>query len=94
MHREDQCPEEGSQAQSGRVTDARTLGLLQETEKNEVEDESDEGVQQEAGEMIAGRIHAPDQVVEAEGHPGERYETAQIDRGEHPPELGKAESTI
>jgi hypothetical protein len=77
MHREDQRPEEGTQTTGGRVGCAPILSFSQQTEKDEVEDESGKGVQKEAGEMVAGRVHAPDQIVEAEGHPRERYEAAQ-----------------
>ena len=78
----------------GRVGCAPILSFSQQTEKDEVEDESGKGVQEEAGEMVAGRVHAPDQIVEAEGHPRERYEAAQIHRGEHPSEVGQAEATV
>jgi hypothetical protein len=94
MHREDQRPEEGAETPGGRAALPHPLGLSQETEEDEVEGESDEGVEEEAGEMVAGRVHAPDQIVEAEGHPRERYEAAQIHRGEHPSEVGQAEATV
>ena len=84
----------GAQAQGGRVGRAPILSFSQEAEEDEVEGESNEGMEKEAGEMVAGRVHAPDQIVEAEGHPRERYEAAQVDGGEHPSELGQAEATV
>src|SRR5262249_51093089 len=37
---------------------------------------------------------APDEVVEAEGQPGERHVVADVKRGEHPVELGPAEAAV
>src|SRR5438445_584238 len=51
------------------------------------------GVQEKIGQMIPHGIHAPEQVVQAEGHPGQRNVVAQV-RRPHPAEVGPPEPSI
>src|SRR5712691_794056 len=44
--------------------------------------------------MIAARLHAPEQVVEAEGHPGQWDVVAHVKRGPHPMQLWPAKPAI
>ena len=47
-------------------------------------------VEQEAGDVIADRVHPPEHVVGAEGEPGDRMVVAHLEGGEHPGELAPA----
>src|SRR3989441_1100062 len=75
--------------QSERVTAFRRTGQspCQEPTDDEEEDHRIRGVQEEIGQMIPDGIHAPEQVVQAEGHPGQRNIVAQVG-GPHPAEVG------
>src|SRR5207244_12893137 len=59
----------------------------------EEEDHRIRGVQEETRQMIPDGIHAPQQVVQAEGNPGQRNVVAQV-RGPHPAEVGPPEPSI
>jgi len=60
----------------------------------EEEDHRIGGVQEEARQVIPEGVHAPQPVVQAEGHPGQGDVVAQVKRGPHPAELGPAEPSI
>ena len=66
----------------------------QDPEGHEVEGHRIGSVQEEARQMIAEGLHTPEQVVQAERHPGQRNPVTHVNRGPHPAELGPAESTI
>src|SRR5499427_4398913 len=94
MHGEQQCPHEGTETESGAVALAWLEPDPEEAQQDEVEDERAQEVKDEAREMVAGGVHSPDHVVEAQGDPGERDEAAQVPGGEHPAELRPAESAV
>jgi hypothetical protein len=85
----------------GRSSQAPVTGVAwtrpspaQDSERHEVEDHGIGGVQEQAGQVIAAGLQAPEQVVQAEGHPGQGEVVAHVKRGPHPAELGPAEPTI
>src|SRR2546430_9544948 len=93
MDREHEGGHPGSNSE--RVTAFRGAGQspCQEPPDDEEEDHRIGGVQEEARQMIPDGIHAPEQVVQAEGHPRQRNVMAQV-RGPHPAELGPAKPPI
>src|SRR3989475_1300973 len=93
MDREDEGGKPGRQSE--RVTAFRRTGQspCQEPTDDEEEDHRIRGVQEEIGQMIPDGIHAPEQVVQAEGHPGQRNVVAQV-RGPHPAEVSPPEPPI
>src|SRR3989441_5065989 len=44
--------------------------------------------------MIPDGIHAPEQVVQAEGHPGQGSVVTYVRRGPHPAEVGPTEAAV
>ena len=54
---------------------------------HEVERDRVRRVQKQVGEMVPGRIHAPDDVVEAERHPAERLVVAAVHGRQHPAQV-------
>ena len=48
-------------------------------------------MEEQAREVIAGRIHSPEVVVEPEGHPGERHVVTHVERRPHPRSWSEAE---
>ena len=80
---------------SKRVTAFRGTGQspCQDATDDEEEDHRVGGVQEEARQMIPDGIHAPEQVVQAEGHPRQRNVVALV-RGPHPAEVGPGEAPI
>src|SRR5437899_10695010 len=44
--------------------------------------------------MIPDGIHAPEQVVQAEGHPGQGSVVTYVGRGPHPAEVGPTEAAV
>src|SRR5439155_17108464 len=66
----------------------------QDPNDDEVEDHRVRRVQEEAGQMIPEWIHAPQQVVQAEGHPGQWNVMAHVKRGPHPGQLLPGETPI
>ena len=62
---------------------------------DKVKDDRIGDVQDEARQMVAEGVHAPEQVVQAQGHPGQRDPVTHVKRGgPHPAELGPAEAAI
>src|SRR5215470_19376809 len=51
-------------------------------------------VQQEARQMVAHRVEAPDDVIGAEGHPAERLVGLEVEGREHPSQLRPAEPAV
>src|SRR5206468_8317588 len=82
------APAEGDGGGGGRQ------GGVEEVEGEEVEGQRGGGVEEEAREVIAGGIHAPEEIVEAEGEPGQGDVVAGVEGGEHPAELGPAQAAI
>src|SRR5207253_3982075 len=70
-------------------------GQRQGQDATDYEEEDDRigGVQEEARQMIPDGIQAPEQVVQAEGHPRQRNVMAPV-RGPHPAEVGPAKPPI
>ena len=66
----------------------------QDLQDDDVEDHRVRGVQEEAGQMIPEGIHAPEHVVQAEGHPGQGRVVAHVERRPHPAEVGSSEPPI
>ncbi len=64
----------------------------QELPRHEVEHDGGGGVQQHVGQVIAERVHPPEEVVEAEADPGERDPVSGQGGGEHPAEVRPAEA--
>src|SRR2546430_3390148 len=65
----------------------------QDPTDDEEEDHRICSVQEEIGQMVAEGVHAPEQVVQTEGHPRQRNVVAQV-RGPHPAEVSPAEPPI
>src|SRR5262249_34990902 len=53
-----------------------------------------ERVEQDVGEVVAARVHAPDEIVEGEGQPGDRNVVPEVDAAEHPADLGGTQTAI
>ena len=68
--------------------------MPEQAQRDEIENRGVEGEDHEAGQMVAGRVHSPDDVVEAEREPGERDPMAHQHRAEHPPDLRPCEAPI
>src|SRR5207249_1228954 len=66
----------------------------QDPKDYEVEDDRICGVQEKIAQVVAEGVHAPEQVVQPEGHPGQRNPVAHVKRGPHPAELGPAEPAV
>ena len=69
-------------------------GLLEDAERHEVEGRRARGVHEQARQMVAHGVHAPQDVVEAERHPRERDVVAQQHGREEVPELGHPEPPV
>ena len=67
---------------------------FQEPEGHEVEDRRIGGVEEQAGQVIAEGLQAPEQVIHAEGHPGQGDVVAHVKGGPHPAEVGPAEPAV
>jgi hypothetical protein len=52
------------------------------------------GVEEHGGEVIARRVHAPDEIVQREGEPGDRDVVTHVHRGKDPGELGRTEAAV
>src|SRR5262249_40398641 len=51
-------------------------------------------VKQEAGQMIAGGVHAPQKIVQAEGYPRQRAVVFHVDRGKHPAKIIRGQPAV
>src|SRR3989442_3954852 len=65
-----------------------------EAERHEVEQDRGDGVQEETREVVAGGVHAPEQIIEAERDPRERDVLAHVHGREHPLDLRQAETPV
>ena len=52
------------------------------------------GVEEHARQVIAGRVHAPEGVVDGEGDPREGLVVPAVDRREHPAEMRRREAAV
>ncbi len=59
-----------------------------------IEAERGGGVEEQAREVIALRVHAPHDIVGAEGEPGQRNVVTHVESREHPRELGDSQAAI
>ena len=66
----------------------------QQRQHDVVEEHGVHRVQQQAGEVVAGRVHAPQGVVEPERHPAEGLVMSPVDGREHPAELAPGQAPI
>ena len=67
----------------------------QEPKDDEKEDARVRRMEQHVRQVIAGRPHAPQDIIEAKRQPGERNPLPRADRrGEHPPKLRRAQPPI
>jgi hypothetical protein len=73
-------------------------GVVERQRDQALRDQVDEagvrGVQQEAGQVIPDRVHPPDEIVEAEGHPSQGDVETHERGGPHPAELRPAHAAI
>src|SRR3989454_7821195 len=69
-------------------------GRSQDPAGHEIEDRRIRGVQEEVGQMIPDGIHAPEEVVQPEGHPGQGSVVTYVGRGPHPAEVGPTEAAV
>src|SRR6266478_815736 len=93
MDGEDERGEGGAPAE-GDGGGGRGQGHLEQAEGEEVEGERGGGVEEEAGEVVAGGVQAPEAIVEADGEPGQGHVVARVEGGEHPAELSGAEAPV
>jgi hypothetical protein len=66
----------------------------EQPEREDVDGDGRRRVEDEARQVVAGRGHAPEQVVDAPGHPRHRLVEPGEGRRPHPAELGRAESPV
>ncbi len=59
-----------------------------------VRHQSRDGMNNQTGQIIAKRIHSPDNIIQAICHPGQRHAGTQITRGKHPVDLVPAQAAI
>ena len=93
MDGEEQGGHGGAPAEGGGRGGGRQ-GEAEEAQRQEVEGQGGGGVEEEAREVIAGGCHAPEEIVEAEGEPGQGDVVAGVEGGEHPTELGPPEAAV
>ena len=91
MKREEERRGDRRQAQRG---PAECRRLLENAERHEVEDRGIRAVDEEARQMVARRVHAPEDVVEAEREPRQRDVMAHQDGREEVPELRLPETAV
>src|SRR5262245_55633791 len=84
----------GERERGGTALGGNGQGGREEATRHEVDEDGAGGVQEEVGEVIADRVHAPEEVIEAEGDPGQGHVVADVKGGEHPLELGPAEAAV
>ena len=81
---------------SERVTAFRGTGQspCQKPTGYEEEDHRIRGVQEEIGQVVAAGVHAPEQVIQPEGHPRQRNVVTQLRGSPHPAEVGPAKPPV
>src|SRR3989442_6731376 len=60
---------------------------------DEIEDSGVRGVQQNVREMVAGRIHSPEEIIETQRHPGNGNVVAEEEGRPHPSQVSPAQSS-
>ena len=94
MDGEQESGEGGRKAQSWISFRTIRQGQRHEPKDQEVERHRIRGMQQEAGEMVTEGVHAPDPVIQAQGHPRQRNIVTHMKCGPHPAEVCPRESPI